>query len=571
MRSIVLSFVAAVAAPLAAAQVANFDVASGLLTLPSVGVGSDTYTQVSLQHEGNYVFRLLGATRQQPTAPGVATYDLASAMLRIPAVRVGADTYLDVTLRDGGGFSFALAGATPLSAALAEQIRAFLASYDAIWATAVPATGAKTTAFNDGCYLHDGRTNAYLVAEVDGDPAAHAASEAFQIGVQRTNVQVLAVRELRNADGSDRREVDLQYDIVYRDGSRRTGNQQTLISGSSAGSARCSSPTVSSALRFYGNQHLLGAVLRPRNQRDERYAVSTGTALSPAVQYRRDFRFTVTDPLGVATYVVITGPGPGGEGGAASDAFAVKLLSPRIMRSAPEMGGRTGNFTNWGDDDVFRICGVSGGGMPLAHLANCTGVGAPGDNVGWTTSTQDATADAGFAAQGWRAGASYRVDVYADDGWKTVNGQAGRTPIATYYTTLARLPYSFVEMAAADRYPRLSAGALTSQGVRANAVSATPSPLQLSWSAPAAPADARAFRVSQGWSYIQGSRTGNATGAVWPQLRFVDFIYPATTARSGAFRVRARPADMANHTYFEYMLYMSDRNDSVIQSRLSFQ
>jgi hypothetical protein len=59
-------------------------------------------------------------------------------------------------------------------------------------------------------------------------------------------------------------------------------------------------------------------------------------------------------------------------------------------------------------------------------------------------------ADQGFASQGWGAGGIYRFDVYNDDRWKTVNGHVNKTPIATYFDALQRLPYTFVEMARAN-------------------------------------------------------------------------------------------------------------------------
>src|SRR5690606_5967088 len=59
-----------------------------------------------------------------------------------------------------------------------------------------------------------------------------------------------------------------------------------------------------------------------------------------------------------------------------------------------------------------------------------------------------AAVDASFAGYGFEVNGVYTIKVYNDDGWKTVNGQAGKTPIATYTTKLNRLPASAVALAA---------------------------------------------------------------------------------------------------------------------------
>jgi len=215
----------------ATAQVTVYDVATNLVTIPSVSVGPSTFTQVTLLNVGNFTFTLQGATEQKPAAPGVANYDLASNVLTIPAVKLGTDTYLDVTLLNIGNYVFSLQGATLLPQATADEIKSFMASFDALWASAVPASGALANALNDACYRSNGRTKAWQVADFDENPATTRASEAYRIGARRINIQVLALRTLGNADGSTRREVDVQYDIAYQDGSTANAAVETLISG----------------------------------------------------------------------------------------------------------------------------------------------------------------------------------------------------------------------------------------------------------------------------------------------------------------------------------------------------
>jgi hypothetical protein len=128
------------------------------------------------------------------------------------------------------------------------------------------------------------------------------------------------------------------------------------------------------------------------------------------VRYRRDIRVSVTDPLGNATYVVVSGPGPAATVNGVSVPWSWKMVSPRVMRSAPEMAGKTGNYTNFLDDDGFRYCGISGTGTPVASASDCLTFGAPGDNWGFGyTSDPDANADKGFTNQGWVVGGVYKA------------------------------------------------------------------------------------------------------------------------------------------------------------------
>jgi uncharacterized protein YkwD len=94
------------------AQVANYDLATGILSLPAVTVGAATYVNVTLRNIGSFTFTLQGATEQLP--PGAATnaYDGATGILSIPTVQVVNTTYVNVTLRNVGSYTFSLLTAT---------------------------------------------------------------------------------------------------------------------------------------------------------------------------------------------------------------------------------------------------------------------------------------------------------------------------------------------------------------------------------------------------------------------------------------------------------------------------
>jgi len=555
------------------AQVSTYDGATNVLTLPAVKVGSATYTNVTLLNTGNYTFALQGAAAQVPPGAASVIYDGASGIVSIPAVKVGTTTYTNVRLLNVGNFTFTLQAASELSLATLSQVTALLAATDALWATAVPASGAARLSQTDNCYLDDGRTKAFLIADIDANLQEELGRNAYRVGETHTNIQVLAERDITNADSSTRKEIDVQYDINYADGSVAVAVTATLISGSSAGS--CATPQASSNWRYFGNRQLIQTTVRGRNQRDERYSIATGAPLSPAVNYRREVQFAINDPMANSTYVIVTGPGPASTINGVATQFSLKFISPFLLRSASELAGKNGNFLNWLDDDNFRFCRIVGSAVPVASIADCVGQGATGQTWGLTTSVPSAAADTGFQDQGWVAGGAYTFAVYNDDGWKTVNGHAGKTPIATYTAVLEKLPYTFVEMAGsgvnADKFPRISFSPLTPAQVQANVISATPSTMSLAWNALPALSDARKFRLLQGYEYFQGPRNGNPSGIFYPAYRKLVYNFPGSTATSlNGLQVSTKLTDMSAKSYGEFTLQYRDRNDSEIYSVVSF-
>ncbi len=566
-----LAAVLCCAAPAAWAQVSSFDATTNLLMIPSVSVGASSFINVSLKNRGDYVFELQDATAQSPAAPGVTSYDAVSGVLTLPAVKVGTSTYVDVKLLNTGNFVFTLQAATALPQATIDEALALVTTLDARWATGVPATAELRTSLLDGCYLHDGRSKAWLIADTDANLAAYALRDAYQVGRRSSNLQVLAVRNVNNADGSTRREIDVQYDISYSDGTSTSQTKSTLVSGSTNGTPRCTTPQNLAALRYLGNQMIVQASVRANNWRDERYNISNGAPASPAVNYRREVQFQITDPLGHAKYVIVTGRGPTNTIAGQVHPFSMKFLSPQLLKSAPELQGKQGNFLNWLADDSFRNCRMADGSVPVVMVVDCVANGATTNVWGWTTSTPDAAADQGFVAQDWVAGTSYRFDVYDDDGWKTVNGHANRMPVATYHAMLDRLPYTFVAMT--NKYPLIYLGGMSSAQAAANAVSATPAPLSLSWTQPGAQADGRKLHLFQVWEFHQGAKASNLGTTFNPAYRSIVRAYPGTTAVSTtSFPVTAKLPDQKSKTYTEFNLFFAEPGTfNSIQSRISLQ
>jgi hypothetical protein len=562
----------ALATGAAVAQVTTFDTSTSIVNIPSVSVGATTYTGVTLRHLGNYVFELAGYVAEPAVAfPGTTTYDATTGVLTMPAVRVGAQTYLDVKLLNTGNYVFTLQAATELPPSVAAEVSAFARSVEALTSQAVPATGAGRAALTDLCWASNGRTRANFIADYDANAAEYVLRDAFQVGRRYENIQVLAVRNRINADNSARREIDVQWDVVYRDGSRYVGEVVHLISGSSFGTPRCNTPQTGATLRDLGNQRLAAVRARANNLREERYAISNGTAVSPQVRFRREVEFNIVDPMGNFTYAILQGPGPGNTIAGTAYPFSMKLLSPRLLRSAPELAGKPGNFLNWLDDDSFRNCTLPDGTVPVARIVDCATSGATSNSWGrGYTSTADAADEAAFAAQGWVAGGVYRVDLYNDDGWKTVNGQAGKTPVATYYATLSRLPYTFAAMQ--GKYPVISLGQSSGPQVAANARSATPTALALSWTRPTLQADGVVLPLNQAWEFHQGARVGNPGTALNPGYRSLARAYPGPTATQGLIPVTPALANQSGKSYTEYLLLFSEPGTgNSIRSRIQFQ
>jgi hypothetical protein len=556
----------------APADVTRFDAATGLVIIPSVQVGPDTYVDVRLQHRGSYVFDLAGATPGQAGSPGVGRYDLGSGVLSLPAVRVGADTYVDVTLQNHGNFVFSLIGASELPAQVRSGVDAHFDAFDALYATSVPDTGAKRVSLNDKCWRHDGRTRDTFASDWEALLLPYIESEVYKVGRRTTNRQVVAIRNRTNPDGSTRQEVDVEYDEQYRDGSSAVGQRTTLIGGSSLGTFRCPSAQAEARLRDYGNQQLVQTGVRSRNIREERYSIADGTPLSPPVRYIRSIQWLIADPEGTSTYVILSGPGPAATVGGSSVPFSLKFISPRLISSAPELQGRTGNFVNMGAGEAFRFCG--GGSIPVASIADCHAQGAVSNAFGFPTATPNAAADTTFLSLGWVTGGWYRFDVYDDDGWKTVNGHAGRTPIATYWDRSTSLGFTFAETAGggptSDPFPRISFPGKTIVQVRDNVLSASPAPEAVRWSGWLT--GFNAYRLDHGSETHVGPRTGNAAGVAYPGYRSINDNFPGAMA-DGNVRWIVTPTVPGQNgkTYADFALTLSNRNKSDVVSTLLFQ
>jgi hypothetical protein len=446
------------------------------------------------------------------------------------------------------------------------------------WATAVPATGAIRTSAFDSCLRDNGNTTASIAADWDSPTSTAKASNAFAVGYTDTNFAIQSQTDTTNTDGSTRSIVRVTSDRTFTDGTSQPGRTTTLIYGSSAGA--CATPTNANALRFWGNQRIAQFDMQARNVRQTNLVLATGAvnATTPE-QTRREIRFNVRDPANIATYAIITGPGPAGPSG---QPFSFKMLSPRVARDAPEMAGKAGN-ANYLDTDSFRYCNSGVAGVPTADIANCTTSGVNGDNWGFNMTTlvldgpAQASADASFQAQGWSTAANaYTVAFYNDDGWKTVNGQVGKTPIATYTTSLPRLPYSFASMYSATTlgYGDFNADPAVYATTAAAALDLVTKlkgpggPLPLAGLLCRTPAAGAPTAINLTTAFNQGA---NQTTASWPRTRQVNLQFILNSASSHTVNLPGLVSPMTSVLSGEVGLECSDRRGGVIIERVSAQ
>jgi hypothetical protein len=440
-------------------------------------------------------------------------------------------------------------------------------------------TGEQRTQLLDTCFLDNGQTKAYRASTFEADKAIAIASSAFDVGSTRSNQALIAERITTNPDGSTRREIDLSYDIAYTDGSSLIGAITTLIAGSSSGTPGCTTGQASADFRVLGNQKLVGTSIRAENIRIEQAKMIDGTdfpSTGNSSILRRQVVFAISDPLGNAKYAVVTGPGVSTSVGGVSESFSLKMISARLLRDDPLLQGKPRNVVNFKDTDIYQPCrNTTGSATSIrASTADCAANGANSADLGVSLTLSSASgvlapADLQFDALQFVAGGTYTFAIYNDDGWKTVDGQAGKTPIATYTTVMQNLPYTFAEMGAGlpavDKHPQFSAGFGSLASNAHLAVSSTvATAASVSWALPVGPySDAKVFRVGGFGEVFQGPQTCTQASA-FPRLRFSTSYYPssaAATNNSGEIAVSATPASICRKTYAEFGVLYTDRRD----------
>ena len=226
------------------------------------------------------------------------------------------------------------------------------------------------------------------------------------------------------------------------------------------------------------------------------------------------------------------------------------------------MQNKAGN-ANWSDLDAFNGCLVTGGDWGSAATADCTARGASGRDWSMTASapfnsTYLTAQDAAFDAWGFSTSADYKFAVYADDGWKTLNGHLGKTPIATYTAKLPRVPYAFEQMVKSpSAYPQITSSSLTSAQL-AEAFVGNGATSKFQWSAAMEPSGGRPVALAAIYAYRHGSSIG--TSGAFPRVRATTLAIPSGDATSLDLVFQGKPPGASATSYAELGWQYTDRN-----------
>ena len=482
---------------------------------------------------------------------------------------LGSNVYFRCAVKNDCGI---VAGSGGTAQDLAD-LNAALARMDATHATTQPATGAAWYAFADSCALYRGAYKADYVSKYDSD-ALFRQSLADQVGEKRLNARILSAATSTNGDGSTRREIMATYDVLYADGSVGWNVERKFLSGSSFGN--CSTPQTGAEMRWMGDGRAVDFRVQQRALNITNYNIADGTLRSKSL--RREIRFRIVDPRQIATYAIVTGSGPNSTSPTGQTAtWSLKFVSPRMVRSDPMFASKTKGYTNLDDLDMFRWCTGPNTNAFGAELADCATNGAAGGTSWASTVTQDASLTANVTAQdqrlaNWKFQGTYTVKLYNDDGWKTVNGHVGKTPVATVSDTISGVPATFAQMANGSdptgNMPTLSLG-MTPVDI-ATALRGGNIPATTATFGKPVPTDGTAYRLSEMGQYWEGPLTSNATTAYWPSRRDYTPIYPGSTVTSGNYAAIARDAGIGRFGYVNYSVLYLDRNDRHFETQISF-
>lgn len=445
-----------------------------------------------------------------------------------------------------------------------ELVQKYVQTSEALLAKSMPEGATERYSLLDACYVGNGSTKAILVSNWN---AQLAQNTAYLVGRKMGNVQVLSERKTNNRDGSARHEVDIGYDEQYADGTTVTGQTETLVAGSTSGA--CNTPQTGEALRALGNGRVAAVGLMSRNRLQVIRRLADGQPTATPYQLRREMLFSVTDAAQAVTYAVVSWT----SGQASAAPLSLKLLSPRIARDAAEMQGLPGN-ANWVDGDRFRNCRSNADNSEAnAATADCTTLGFGSDAWGSTVTRFDAegfaAGDARFANWGLdKEGVEVTFAIYADDGWKTVNGQQGKTPIGTYTLKVKNASYPFAQFAV-EAFPQF-VDISPSEADIAAAFRAGGGTAQVELQAAKPPAGGLPMVRSSLYSYRQGPNAASNAGPALVRTASM----PGTVAadgKSASIPFGGKPDGAAATSYAEFGLTYTDRNGREMNYTLQYQ
>ena len=274
----------------------------------------------------------------------------------------------------------------------------------------------------------------------------------YEVGEKRLNPRILSAVNSTNADGSSRRMITAAYDLVFADGSVHWDTKRQFIVGSSFGS--CATPQTGAEMRWMGDGKAVSFHTEQRVTNAATFNISDGSVINRTLS--RTIDFLIVDPQRIATYAIVTGAGPSSTvvtlAGFPTVPWSLKFVSPRVIRSDPLFAGKANSYANLGDFSPFYWCPGPSHNNFGAEFSDCARYGAAGGTGVTVSATQGLSYTVDAATQdrtmaNWNFHGTYTVKLYNDDGWKTVNGHAGKTPVAIVTDTMPEAPATFAQMA----------------------------------------------------------------------------------------------------------------------------
>lgn len=448
----------------------------------------------------------------------------------------------------------------------------FLDERAAAFSTAVPATADERYKAHDTCYKHDGYTKDFLKQEFAVPTSLRSRdSQSYAVGFTRSNLNVSAIRFITNAiDNTTRNEIDVAYDQTNPAEGTTQRISQTLVNGSTTGV--CAAGQDSADVRFLGNQRDFDVGFVAINQFQFDFLLASGALATPPSILRRAVRFDVRDPQGKAAYAVVSRQVPAG-------LWSIKLISPRLLANDATLSGKVGNYiSGYATDEFFRVCQASGGSL-VGASADCT-LGTVVADLGTSINTSFDAPDAAlvtggdntFAGFAFAAGETYKFEIFNDDGWKTVNGHVGKTPIATYNSEkLERLPYTFAELLTGPgRLTRTApTNSLTNAQIAAAFTGSVDTMLTTTNGGLTALPDGRKFGRQTHYVFSQGPDAATVAPAFYPARRSIDYYFkvgPADqTLTTQPYTIPGKPANVRERTNGQTAQAYTDRGISQLR------
>ena len=456
------------------------------------------------------------------------------------------------------------------------EMALMLANWDSVYANAVPATWESALSFDDACYLNDGYTKSINIEEWKSNGINVRSSQAYRVGAKRSNLKILSVNP--SAD-NQYTTAKVSYDIAYTNGTIKKNSINYMVKGNSA--ALCTNNGISESngqtgdgWRFIGNARQVQANIGAAHELYVSGNLADGLPSKYKGSISSSIEFYLKDPgnKGI-TYAIVKGP--------LLPSSGLKFLMNSILVKEAQglLNGKRGTYLSHTRNGYIEAENRFNASMCFyvdvyrawdADKADCLKYGASGN--GWYGNDYYLSDD---QIQSLDNDKTYTIAFYADDGWKTVNGQSGKTAIYTYKSTLNERPFTSKEISESN-FPKITPVDMVggwSDFVSKSKNSGGPFAMNLAPAVtPATPADANIFGYAELWQYSQGSAATNVSDATYPHIRQEAIAYPSGKESISNFNVTlfGLPQGLNKISYVEAGIESRDENGRYLRTFYGF-